>query len=311
MRQLREQQPSLSFDQLKNQTPQTSASGGPSSRGLGWKRLEEFATRNGGSSRSQWLRRKSKIAWHRFVSFMICIPLRRQLRRRSAVSSSDLAAYLDIALDLRRPLDLPVLSERQKAALNALWAVYPSRRAEPNPARKVGEGGEHFVEHHGDGSRVLKHTRGWFGYAIDLDRAGDSETAVIARSALPAEYLARVAAQNAIFGDDIRIEGLNRFFGRTGFVVSQKTIQGCEPSHEEMDHKMASMGFKKVNPAIIGNRDLTDKTWFDPATGWLISDVKPANFKKTPAGDIIPIDVIVQHFPQSGRLHQVLSLNLL
>jgi len=54
----------------------------------------------------------------------------------------------------------------------------------------------------------------------------------------------------------------------------------------------------------------SDKLWFHPQSGHVVSDVKPDNFKQDAKGRIIPIDLIVQHAPPGSDLRRVMEDNI-
>jgi hypothetical protein len=178
-------------------------------------------------------------------------------------------------------------------------------------------GNEHLIEFRGD--RVWKYTydngqnpevRAHFGYAVDsnyyLVGSGGYEGKLILRPSTPYEYIQRLNWQNEIFGDDLRIEGIHEHNGAIGLSISQRTIDGCEPSHSEIHSNMESRGFKKVPASIFNNQHISDKTWYDPSSRILVSDAKPDNFKKDQEGGIVPIDLLIQKLPEGSDLHEIL-----
>jgi len=88
------------------------------------------------------------------------------------------------------------------------------------------------------------------------------------RGATPSEYLDRLALQNRIFGDDIRLERIVRISPTSiSIVTSQPAITGFPASQEEIDEYMAAMEFEKFGAGI----------YFDPRRLLLIYDVYPRN----------------------------------
>jgi lambda family phage portal protein len=203
--------------------------------------------------------------------------------------------------------------DRQVEALKALREKSPELAHEPSQERKIAEGAEHHVEqHHADATRVMKHTYDGFGVTLSAQEAPFGAYAGL-RQATPQEYIARIDAQNHLFGDDTRIEGITKIGGdadRIGLAVSQRAIQGTEPSAAEMEKFMKSNGFVKVKPKAFDNDYIADKVWFHPKSNHVVADVKPDNFKKDKKGRIVPIDVLVQHAEPGSGLHSALHTQL-
>jgi hypothetical protein len=150
---------------------------------------------------------------------------------------------------------------------------------------------------------IIKPTKGAFGFALE-PHVAPCDPYVSLCAATPAEYVERVQAQNEVFGDDSRIIGVSKAYNdNVGLVVSQKAIKGGEPSPAALEDYMQAHGFVKVNSEAIDNKYLSDKTWFHPASGYVVTDVTPDNFKQDAKGHIHAIDVIVQHAPPGGDLH--------
>ena len=131
------------------------------------------------------------------------------------------------------------------------------------------------------------------------------------RIATPVEYIARIDCSNDLFGDDARIEGVSKIDGNIGIASSQDAIKGTIPELREIKAFIIGLGFYQIDPAAIDNAHAADKTWFHPVSGFLVSDVKPDNFKKDTKGRIIPIDLVVQHALPGSDLHVAASGNML
>jgi len=177
-----------------------------------------------------------------------------------------------------------------------------------------------LVEHAEDPSRVLKHTRDGehnpavvvdFGYVVDsnynLEGTGGYKGTLILRPATLSEYVHRIDAQNEVFGDDLRIEGITVVNGRAGLAVSQRAIMGKEPLLSEIESWMRERSFEKVSAAKIGNEDLIGKTWYDPNSRTLVADVKPDNFKKDSTGRLIALDLIAHRLTEESDIHAILT----
>ncbi|MFM8717351.1 MAG: hypothetical protein ACKOF3_11335, partial [Spartobacteria bacterium] len=88
--------------------------------------------------------------------------------------------------------------------------------------------------------------------------------------------------------------------------ISQRTIDGIEPSQAEIHCNMEGRGFKKVPASTFNNQHISDKTWNDPRSRVLVSDAKPDNFKKDQEGGVVPIDLLIQKLPEGSDLHDIL-----
>lgn len=102
-------------------------------------------------------------------------------------------------------------------------------------------GGEHYVSLDESKQRFFKATRAdtqlGFGAAL-----GD-----FIRGATPSEYLDRLALQNEIFDDDIRLEGVRRLDSqRITIITSQPAIVGRAAFLNEIDQLMDAMAFERV-----------------------------------------------------------------
>lgn len=199
----------------------------------------------------------------------------------------------------------------QRAAQSAeLEKLYASGEAtiQSNSARVKGEGGEHIVELSEDGTRVIKHTKGSFGYAL---RGQDAPLGSFAAldDATPQEYRQRIDLHNQVFGDDTRIEGVSKAWNdNVGLVVSQRVIKGRSATAEEAAAYLKKHGFVQVrNEALFGEHlEKHSTTWFHPKSGIVATDVKPDNFKVTPAGKIHSIDTIVQRVKPGSALERAM-----
>jgi hypothetical protein len=73
---------------------------------------------------------------------------------------------------------------------------------------------------------------------------------------------------------------------------------------------MRAGGYKPVKPQAIENAHFSDKVWFHPKSGHVVSDVKPDNFKADSKSRIIPIDLIVQYAPPGSDLRRMMERNV-
>jgi hypothetical protein len=139
-------------------------------------------------------------------------------------------------------------------------------------------GGEHQVFFQKRTRRYLKATlpNRQKGYGIALG----SHT----RGATPSEYLDRIALQNQIFNDDIRLERIVIKGGKPIIITSQPAIKGGSPTQTALDGLMAVKGYEK----------LADGAYYDETAGLLVFDLFPRNAIQAPDGQIYPIDPVIQ-----------------
>ena len=104
------------------------------------------------------------------------------------------------------------------------------------------------------------------------------------RDATPSQYLRRLALQNRVFDDDIRLIGVWNDRGRLRIVTSQPMIEGRTATDAEMEATLITLRFVPLFADA-------DPLWYRPADRVLAFDAHPRNFVITPAGMVIPIDV--------------------
>jgi len=181
-----------------------------------------------------------------------------------------------------------------------------------NSAHEVDGGGEHMVEHNPDDDRAYKHTKDGYGFAMQAE-AAPFGTSISLREATPAEWVDRLHGQNEVFGTDARVAGVSKAFSdKTSLVSSQKWIAAGDPDHpnpskDELDEHMRSLGFQKVDSYAITNKHIEDKTWYHPVSGYVVTDVKPDNFVKDKQGQLVPVDVIVEHAAPGSDLERAVK----
>jgi hypothetical protein len=137
-------------------------------------------------------------------------------------------------------------------------------------------GGEHQIHYSAD--RYLKATipEKHKGYGIALGS--------YTHGATPSEYLDRLALQNKIFNDDLRLEFVIGNNGIPIIVTSQPFISGTHPPQADLDGMMIEHGFEKL---IAG-------AYYDTDDGLLVFDLFPKNAKFNEFGIICPFDPVVQ-----------------
>ena len=148
---------------------------------------------------------------------------------------------------------------------------------------------EHEVFYRAADSRAIKRT--WPGVygQIPVSIAGKLDR----RNATPSEYLSRMALHIAVFGSDLRLEGvtisdkpsmiIGQPAGQPSLVISQLWYEKEGIATNEAIHDfMVAQGFRPVPASYYG--------WFRPTDGIVIIDAKPDNFIKT-SGGLIAIDL--------------------
>ena len=158
----------------------------------------------------------------------------------------------------------------------------PSGRLPPAFAR----GGEHEVFFQKRTQRYLKATR--------LDRQRGYGIALGSRThgATPSEYLDRLALQNRIFDDDIRLERIVANNGQPIIITSQPFIKGDTPTQDALDELMLAKGYA----------NLAEGAYYDERSGLLMFDLFPRNAIQAADGRIYPIDPVIQRItPDFGQ----------
>jgi hypothetical protein len=157
------------------------------------------------------------------------------------------------------------------------------------------ETGEHEVRFHETSHRVWKKTwPGTFGVMPEWSLEGWKPA-----YATPLEYLERFILHNALFQDDVRLEGIiisahpsqlvGAVPGGCSMVISQRWLiaaddQNPHPTSEQISSFMQELGFEPLPDSFFG--------WFREADGVIVLDAKPDNFVLTPAG-ILPFDLVL------------------
>ena len=190
------------------------------------------------------------------------------------------------------------LAEVQVQQLIA-WAKAAQRLiAEPDFERLPlvsDETGEHEVRFHEQDRRLWKKTwPGTFGMMPAWSPEGWKPTC-----ATPSDYLERFILHNALFQDDVRLEGViisahpsqlvGAVLGGCSIVISQRWLiaaddQSPHPTSEQIASFMQELGFKPLPDSFFG--------WFREDDGVIVLDAKPDNFILTPDG-ILPFDLIL------------------
>ena len=110
------------------------------------------------------------------------------------------------------------------------------------------------------------------------------------------QYLERIRLQNLRFGDDIRFEGIWVEGKNRRLVVSQPDVPGHIPDLQTIELLMGTQfGYRRL--AIPPMGFYKSMSYLRFLTG--VFDAHPANFRLTPDGVLVPIDVIPVRFSKA------------
>ena len=122
--------------------------------------------------------------------------------------------------------------------------------------------------------------------------------------ATPLDYIRRFVMHNALFQDDVRLEGIiisdkpslliGAIPGGVSMVISQRWLIAADPesphpTEEEIRVFMNELGFEAIPGSFFG--------WFNETTTVLLLDAKPDNLIKTSEG-ILPFDVLLMRLDE-------------
>ena len=163
----------------------------------------------------------------------------------------------------------------------------------PGPLREGGR--EHDVRFDEATGRWWKYTkRTAAGYTVDW--TGRLEDAPQLLPALPLDYLERLMAQNAVFADDIRLEGLWPDGSRDWRIItSQPDVPGEPASAAEIVLGMEASGWETLPFRGVGYDDSLAFVKLTPEGLVAVWDAHARNMVRTESGLIVPIDVIITH----------------
>lgn len=155
-----------------------------------------------------------------------------------------------------------------------------------------GGGGEHLIfraEPH-DG-RIYKATwREQFGFVPGFDPRGRWRLL----PATPSQYLLRCGLANVVFGDDIRLFAIAQDQAgdseTPSIIISQPFIVGEPPDEHEIADSLRALRFEPLPRAAHRPSGLHD-VWCRSDDGLMICDAVSGNFVRTPAGEIVAIDL--------------------
>lgn len=137
-------------------------------------------------------------------------------------------------------------------------------------------GGEHFVYLDAPRGRVFKSTKaGKFGFGAGKELI----------HALPSEYLARLAWQNELFGDAIRVIGMAEHPNGLSVLIAQPFVWGERTPQDRIDEWFEALGWRKI--------PRKDGAFHHPHHDLLILDALPRNVLTRPDGTLFPFDVVI------------------
>ena len=147
---------------------------------------------------------------------------------------------------------------------------------------RVAEGAEHSVFHDPERGVAVK--------ATHVNRFGHSAFAE-GVPATPLEYLERLALQNVLFGDDIRIAGVAFDEAQMEIVTTQPWIvvhsDVPTPALSEIDEYFGALGFRKVE--LVPDVPI----YFQPEAGVIVADAHERNILRNETGALVPIDLVI------------------
>ena len=147
-----------------------------------------------------------------------------------------------------------------------------------NPAYPKTQGFEHRVYFDPDHKRVFKATKKGFG-----------------NCAGPLAYLRRIFLSNRVWGDSIKLEGIELKNGQyLRLFVSQNQVIGEEASQEIIDKLISDLGFQKTGH-FMGERKVR-------GVALMISDLSPDNVFVDEEGRPVVIDGLIDLMPKERFL---------
>jgi hypothetical protein len=195
------------------------------------------------------------------------------------------------------------IRSRGEAESLARWAdaegVLEIENRSPRPDELTG--GEHLVTLDETGRVVYKSTLpGKFGFSADVEmvhpRGRNARPHITAGlvDATPNEYLFRLAQQNNLFGDDIRVVGAVRYPQGVSVLTSQPFYLGTRTEQSDIDTWFEARGWKRLA--------IRDGAYHSAEKGLLIMDALPRNVLTLEGGMVIPFDVVIVQPSHSMKL---------
>ena len=169
------------------------------------------------------------------------------------------------------------------------------------PQRDDLTGGEHLVTLDSSGDIVYKSTHpGKFGFSADVEmvhpRGRNARPHITAGlvEASPDEYLFRLARQNDLFEDDVRVMGAVKYPQGFSVVTTQPFYKGVRTDQPDIDTWFESRGWTKLA--------FKDGAYYDAKKDLLIMDALPRNVLTLEDGKVMPFDVVIVQPSQSMKL---------
>jgi N12 class adenine-specific DNA methylase/DNA repair protein RadC len=183
---------------------------------------------------------------------------------------------------------------RSRERLRQSLLLQAVARSQDLPGRFVADEGEHRVYHGGNTAHKATNNDK-FGYVLDQDENA-AHLKLALRPALPSEYLERLGLQNVLFGDQIKVSGIQK-----SYVPSIQSIQpwitGKTPSMPSIIAWMQKEGWRHLPAAMIAPGVPKVLAWYHPGHGVLAFDTKPSNFV-TVGERIVAIDLSLTLYPE-------------
>ena len=198
-----------------------------------------------------------------------------------------------------------IRSDREAESL-AVWADEGGILADRSRTAQNDElsGGEHSVEIREDLGLVFKSTHpGKFGYAADVEmvhpKGRNAHPRITAGlvDATPMEYLFRLAKQNELFGDHIRVMGAVRYPQGLAVLTTQPFYVGHRTEQSLIDAWFRERDWKMLEEK--------SGAFYQASLDLLILDALPRNVLTREDGSLMPFDVVVVQPSEmlKSRLH--------
>jgi DNA repair protein RadC len=225
-----------------------------------------------------------------------------------------------------RRFDQRRIAEDQSAQQEALREVAQEPQRQNQFGLHLDSGGEHAVYISDDDKQVTKITLpGLYGYVPTEDVApgitGEFRRLKM-REATPAEYLYRLALFSRLTGIDWQAHGVETtdeaaypvIITTQPFVESKRDADGKKipVTQKQIDAYMASIGFEPLEE-MTGTTFRDDRmegtTYWHPQEQIIAADARPANFNLTPNNKVVPLDLMLAHYPLAAGSRALAASN--
>ncbi len=156
--------------------------------------------------------------------------------------------------------------------------------------KSVTQGNEHVIEFDEDSGLVYKTTKPDLAGFVAVPVWGLHKetqkpvTQVRLSCATPIGYLDRWRLFNEVFGDQVGLAAIVETPAGTSLQISQLTIGGTTPSRGQVMEFMRGEGFESLDDEF--------RNWWRAEDRLIAADAKTENFKLTPDGNVVPIDLV-------------------